>query len=646
MDKYIGQMLDNRYEIIEEIGVGGMAVVYKAKCHRLNRLVAVKILKNEYAKDSEFRRRFHEESQAVAMLSHPNIVSVYDVSRSGDTEYIVMELIDGITLKQYMSKKGVLSWREALHFSSQIVKALSHAHSRGIIHRDIKPHNIMILRDGSIRVADFGIARFTTSQSTLTQEALGSVHYISPEQARGSHIDARSDLYSLGVVMYEMLTGRLPYEGDSPVSVAIQHINSMPLMPREINPDIPEALEAITMRAMSANMSRRYDSADEMYKDLEEFRKNPNVIFPYSYQTGSENQSAADNEPTRVISISPGSAAGGGRSMQSGRAPQSPVKRNNEQRQSSRRTLPIALGVLAVLVVILGAGYMLIDYITNDPTFEKTEEVEVPNLLYQDIDTVRQSLSEDEQYSDIVIEEAERVSDEEYPEGTIIKQDPSAGSKITRNGTISVTISKGLETMTLPDLSNQNYRNAQIQLTQLGLNFAPEVVYEDNEEITADFVIRTEPAYGSTVKKGDYITLIVSKGAEVVQVPMPELTDLSQSAAERVLQSLNLVLGEVTPVDSDKEAGTVVWQSIAKGAMVDEKTAVDIQVSLGPSPTPSPSPSPSQPVAKEITRYIDLSMYDGKVEVTATLNYNVIYSKNVNVTPENPGVEIKFTVNE
>ena len=248
MDQYIGKMLDNRYEILECIGTGGMAVVYKARDHRLNRLVAIKILKPELANDADFRRRFHDESQAVAMLSHANIVSVYDVSNSDGLNYIVMELIDGLTLKQYMQRRGTpLNWREAQHFITQIMRALSHAHGRGIIHRDIKPHNIMVLRDGSVKVADFGIARVASGgHSTLTQEALGSVHYISPEQARGSHIDARSDLYSAGVVLYEMLTGRLPFEGDTPVSVAIQHINSIPLSPRELDPTIPEALEAIT----------------------------------------------------------------------------------------------------------------------------------------------------------------------------------------------------------------------------------------------------------------------------------------------------------------------------------------------------------------------------------------------------------------
>ena len=300
MDQYIGKLLDNRYEIIERIGTGGMAVVYKGRDHRLNRLVAVKILKEELAQDAEFRRRFHDESQAVAMLSHPNIMAVYDVSHSTELDYIVMELIDGITLKQYMQKKGgKLAWREALHFITQIMKALSHAHSRGIIHRDIKPHNMMVLRDGSLKVADFGIARLTSAaQATLTQEALGSVHYISPEQARGSHIDARSDIYSAGVVLYEMITGRLPYEGESPVAVAIQHINSIPLSPREIDPEIPEALEAITMKAMASDVNQRYVSADAMLMDLEEFRKNPSINFDY---TPADLLIADGDEPTQIL---------------------------------------------------------------------------------------------------------------------------------------------------------------------------------------------------------------------------------------------------------------------------------------------------------------------------------------------------------
>ena len=239
MDPYIGKMLDNRYEILELIGRGGMANVYKAKCHRLDRLVAVKILHSDLAQNADFRRRFMDESRAVAQLSHPNIVSVYDVSCSDDVDYIVMELIDGVTLKQYMERRGQMDWREALHFITQIMWGLSHAHSRGVIHRDIKPQNIMVLRDGSVRVADFGIACLADQGQTLTQETLGSVHYISPEQARGDRVDARSDIYSAGVVLYEMLTGKLPFQGDSAVSVAIQHLSAVPKTPRERNADSP-----------------------------------------------------------------------------------------------------------------------------------------------------------------------------------------------------------------------------------------------------------------------------------------------------------------------------------------------------------------------------------------------------------------------
>ena len=298
MDQYIGKMLDNRYEILDVIGVGGMAVVYKAYCHRLHRFVAVKILKGDLASDEEFRRRFHEEAQAVAMLSHPNIVSVYDVSKGDELDYIVMELIDGMTLKQYMQKEeGGLNWREALYFTTQIVRALGHAHGRGIIHRDIKPQNIMVLRDGSVKVADFGIARIMDSaHNTKDQEALGSVHYISPEQARGSHIDARSDLYSAGVVLYEMLTGRLPFDGETPVSVAIQHINSTPLSPRELDPEIPVGLEEIAMKAMATRIDLRYLNAEAMLRDLEEFRKDPEMSFHYDLASFRSAQPVPEGE--------------------------------------------------------------------------------------------------------------------------------------------------------------------------------------------------------------------------------------------------------------------------------------------------------------------------------------------------------------
>ena len=279
MDRYIGRILDGRYEILDIIGAGGMAVVYKARCHRLNRLVAIKILKDENLEDEDFCRRFQAESQAVAMLSHSNIVSVYDVSSTEDRDYIVMELIDGITLKQYMEKKIRLNWRETVHFATNIARALEHAHSRGLVHRDIKPHNVMVLKNGSVKVADFGIARLMENENTMTKEALGSVHYISPEQAKGGRVDNRSDLYSLGVVMYEMITGKTPYDGDSPVAVALKHINGGAPLPSSLCPNIPKGLEQIIMKAMAHDLSDRYISATSMLQDLEVFRQNPMITF-------------------------------------------------------------------------------------------------------------------------------------------------------------------------------------------------------------------------------------------------------------------------------------------------------------------------------------------------------------------------------
>lgn len=282
MDKYIGKLLGGRYEIIDVVGVGGMAVVYRARCHVLNRYVAIKILKDEYAKDPDIRKRFSIESQAVAKLSHHNIVSVYDVGNDNGADYIVMELMEGITLKEYLQKKGHLPWQEALFFAQQICRALMHAHSRGIIHQDIKPQNVIILRDGTAKLTDFGIASFATTQETrVLQEAIGSVHYISPEQAKGAKIDYRTDIYSLGVVMYEMLTGKLPFQGETALQVVMQHINAVPLHPIDIQPDIPEGMDAIVMHAMCANINKRYATAQELLTDLERMKANASTRFDY-----------------------------------------------------------------------------------------------------------------------------------------------------------------------------------------------------------------------------------------------------------------------------------------------------------------------------------------------------------------------------
>ncbi len=350
-ERYIGRLLDGRYEILEVVGTGGMAVVYKALCHRLNRLVAIKILKDDNLDDEDFRRRFHAESRAVAMLSHPNIVNIYDVSTSEDADYIVMELLEGVTLKEYLQTKGVLPWRETLHFAIQIAKALEHAHSKGIVHRDIKPHNVMVLKNGTIKVMDFGIACLISHNNTLTKEALGSVHYISPEQAKGGHVDDRSDLYSLGVVMYEMMAGRPPYDGESPVAVAIQHINGGATLPSVLNPNMPGGLEQIIMKAMSIKVTNRYCSATEMLTDMDAFRKDPTMLFDY---TGLPADVAMPikKPPLEFKKENPGSE------KKPPREPQKPAQRPPQKAKPSR--VAIVAIVFCALVALLAIGIFMV----------------------------------------------------------------------------------------------------------------------------------------------------------------------------------------------------------------------------------------------------------------------------------------------
>ena len=583
MDQYIGKMLDNRYEILERIGTGGMAVVYKAKCHRLNRLVAIKILKSDLAQNEEFRRRFNAESQAVAQLSHPNIVSVYDVSRGGDTEYIVMELIDGITLKQYMEKRGQLNWRESLHFITQIMRGLSHAHSRGIIHRDIKPQNIMVLRDGSVKVADFGIACLADSAQTLTQEALGSVHYISPEQARGDRPDARSDIYSSGVVFYEMLTGRLPFEGESAVAVAIQHLSSIPLAPREINPDIPEQLELICMKAMAPDLEHRYQSADAMIADLENFRKNPNVEMKFDLSDLRPDES---DEPTRPIRT-----VGGHVAAQPVYQPErSYPRREQEEEDEPRRVGSGKRGVLigAVAVAAIALVVVLFKTILSSFSAPVADQYQVPDLYDM---TIEQAESDPRVQDIFEIQKAGSEFSSDVQEGHILRQDPKSGE--TRKGSqlvIQVWVSAGEETGEMPDLKNQTLQDARILLEKLNKEYnleltveVPEDQKQYSDDIPADSVISTIPAKGETLKKGDTVTLIVSQGPEVKPVTVPTFVGLNIDETLAQLSGYSLVCdaADVELVESEKEGGTIVWQSLDPLSKVDEGTRIKFQVSAG-----------------------------------------------------------------
>lgn len=554
-DKYIGKILDDRYEIIELIGSGGMANVYKALCHRLNRYDAVKIMRDETAANTELRRRFRAESQAVAMLSHPNIVSVYDVSHNDDVEYIVMELIDGITLKQYLQKKSVLDPAEVLDFTIQTAKALEHAHSKGIIHRDIKPQNIMLLKDGMIKVADFGIASLENTVEENNGETVGSVHYIAPEQARGEAPDARSDIYSLGIVVYEMLTGRLPYVGNSDVEVAVKHMNTDPVTPRDIVPSIPEELERICLKAMNSNIDERYQTASEMLADLEQYKAQSLAAHVLE-----------DSEAVLIDSEEP------------------PRRRA----QSSRRSKKIALssGILAVLLFVIIGFVFLNGYFLKD-LFSDPVKVKVDNFVgryYEDV-------INDKDYKKIYDFKVTFKVDLEHEYGIILSQDPESGRSKTvsdKGSKIVVELVCAAETvddqkrlLKVPNIVNHEREEAISMVQDAGFTYSLEQAPSDS--ITKGYVISTDPVAGAAADEGSEIKIIISTGPETVMTKVPQLKGLSKDAAIAKIESSNLSIGSISTAESDLDAGTVIDQNIAAGTEIEEHTKISITVSSGPS---------------------------------------------------------------
>ena len=567
MDQYIGKMLDDRYEILELIGSGGMANVYKARCHRLNRLVAIKILKSDLADNADFRRRFHDESQAVAQLSHANIVSVYDVSTNPDLEYIVMELIDGITLKQYMERRGRMDWRESLHFITQIMRGLSHAHSRGIIHRDIKPQNIMVLRDGSVKVADFGIACLANQGQTLTQEALGSVHYISPEQARGDRIDARSDIYSAGVVLYEMLTGRLPFEGDSAVSVAIQHLSSVPLAPRDIDPSIPEPLELICMKAMNSDPNKRYASADAMIEDLEKFRRDPSVDMDYIRQELTA--PAADTEPTMPLPTAQVASAvkkHTGELRREREAEEEPPRRD-------KKSIAIIAGIFAAAVLLVVLLFKLI--LGDFGPAGSNKSYPVPDIRGKTVEEAQEM----EGVKDIFLIEVQGTrTTEEYQPGQIVEQDPAAGRTRKSNLVIQVYVAAEPEKVPMKDLVGMEYRQARVLLTDMGLDLKITTETVSSDKYGADAVIETVPVADEPLVAGQTVILRVSTGPETVTVPTFTGQDIANAVQNA--QDLGLTVGEITyDTFSFAPQGQVIEQSIKPTNEVPGGTKISFTVS-------------------------------------------------------------------
>lgn len=554
-DKYIGKILDDRYEIIELIGSGGMANVYKALCHRLNRYDAVKIMRDETAANTELRRRFRAESQAVAMLSHPNIVSVYDVSHNDDVEYIVMELIDGITLKQYLQKKSVLDPSEVLDFTIQTAKALEHAHSKGIIHRDIKPQNIMLLKDGMIKVADFGIASLENTIEENNGETVGSVHYIAPEQARGEAPDARSDIYSLGIVMYEMLTGKLPYVGNSDVEVAVKHMNTDPVTPRDIVPSIPEELERICLKAMNSNIDERYQSASEMLADLEEYKSQSLAAHVLE-----------DSEAVLIDSEEP------------------PRRRAKRSRRSKK--IALSSGILAVLLFIIIGFVFLNGYFLKD-LFSDPVKVKVDNFVgryYEDV-------INDKDYKKIYDFKVTFKVDLEHEYGIILSQDPESGRSKTvsdKGSKIVVELVCAAETvddqkrlLKVPNIVNHEREEAISMVQDAGFTYSLEQAPSDS--ITKGYVISTDPVAGAAADEGSEIKIIISTGPETVMTKVPQLKGLSKDAAIAKIESSNLSIGSISTAESDLDAGTVIDQNIAAGTEIEEHTKISITVSSGPS---------------------------------------------------------------
>ena len=608
MDQLIGKKLDGRYEVLQLVGVGGMANVYKARDVIDERLTAVKVLREEYASNEEFVRRFKNESKAIAALNHPNIVKVYDVSFSDKIQSIVMEYIDGITLKDYIDQQKIIRWKEAVHFAVQILRALQHAHDKGIVHRDIKPQNIMLLQDGTIKVMDFGIARFARSQiATITDKAIGSVHYISPEQARGEKTDEKTDLYSVGVMLFEMLTGQLPFTADSAVSVAIQQIQSKPKRPRELNPSIPEGLEQITMKAMQKDPARRYQSAAEMLRDIDAFKRDPSVAFSYKYLFAEEEeaQSAARRQREAQAKAEPSKKRGKRKQQQ---------EELDEDVQIVVKTPYLAmLGGIAAAFVLVTCLFIFLMFYFNNP-FVSVDEAKLPNFVGIQYESVLNS----SKYSDFHIVVEETVYNDEYERGVICEQKPKYPKTVKKGSEVKIKVSSGSQKITIPDFSNQEATQVYTELKNMGLEYIESRI--NHPSVASGYVIRTDPTKGSEVKSGTVVTVYVSLGAQTVMKPVPDVTGIYIDDAKRILESNGLKVGSVEmDENSDEPYGTVLSQDPREGDVAASGSFVNLKVSQGDQ------------VISRLTIEVPMpSSIDREVEVSAFLDDMEIRRETIN----------------
>lgn len=563
MDNYVGKRLDGRYEIQEIVGVGGMSVVYKAYDNVDDRIVAVKILKDEFLTNDEFVRRFKNESKAIALLSYPNIVKVYDVSFGEKLQYIVMEYVDGITLKEYIQKQNAITWNDALFFTTQILRALQHAHDNGIVHRDIKPQNIILLSNGNIKVADFGIARFSRSETkTLTDTAIGSVHYISPEQAKGEFTDEKADIYSVGVVLYEMLAGKVPFEAESAVSVALMQLQENAKKLTEVNPDIPLGLEQICIHAMQKNPADRYQSATEMLLDIEEVIKNPNTVFDYTY--------FVDKEPTKYV-INP----------EERQAVQNYDDENyddSDDYYDPNHKKKVITAVVVSSVVLIAAIILLVMSITGS-SIKNSHTLD--NFVGRSYDELISSNEYDYQFI-MQTEKSQEVSP-----GIIISQSPEAGTKVLAGGQVTLVVAAAANDLKIPDVYNLDADKAKKALALEKLyNYTVTTVASDSVE--EGKVVYTNPKEGSVVSAETQITIYISSGPsteKIEQLIVPDVSGLKQEGARAVLQKVGFENISFVTSDSEKPKGVVLSQTPNSGTKASANETIKITISSGVTTT-------------------------------------------------------------
>lgn len=603
----IGTILANRYTILEEIGDGGMAIVYKAHDRLLNRDVAVKVLRAEFNSDEEFVKRFDIEAQAAASLNHPNIISIYDVGHQNNIHFIVMEIVVGPTLKRFIQEKGALPYRQALDFSMQICAALEHAHSKHIIHRDIKPQNMIVSDNGQIKVTDFGIARATVSSTTKLGSVMGSAHYLSPEQARGGFTDERSDIYSLGICMYEMFTGTLPFDGDNAVSVAMQHLQKTPEPPKSVNPAIPKSIETIILKAMNKEQRLRYANAGELMEDLEKVSVNPRMEIEVEQEPSDifSTQKIPTLADVPIKQTAPRSQA------EPADEQEAPVRKTQGSKKKGGQKGPVIAAVISTLLLVGILGFGVFKLVQMN---QQENLLEVPNLVEMTVEEAKAKLVEEE--LEFVIVEAQSANNDTVEKDKIFKQEPKAGTSGKKGQEIMVYVSLGPKSYELLDYSSWEYSDVKKDLDTKKINI--ERKDEDSTEFPEGVVIRTVPGKNAQVKAGDTVTVYVSKGEGDLFTPVPDLLGYSQREAQDRLEANGLVLGKTDKKKSDTvAAGLVIDQSIPKDTQVAKNTVVDIVVSDGKA----------QPVEKKFSFYVTSDAENVKVTIKEAQTGVVVYNK-------------------